>query len=312
MAAEIQTFAISGDEINMANSIDELIDGLPIEGLTVRALSLLDHITPGQWENITGFDNMIRVVTGEQDADMIGRVRARSLELYADSEQGYQRAVSIYQMVDRADAALGAAAMAHKIGEKINFLSFLGRITPRQDKAQAIDLAMKLIAESVSFCYANGFPGDGIGDFVSAVESYEKENLIRMSAIIVFNGLIPLGPEFAGKLVEEVRNLDASDIENSRFFQAAKGLLPGGGSAGEALAFIKNGIGSMESYVGGFADKHGITLDGVLGEMKEFIDFTEDKLDYLAAFLDMSTNYMTHTGVQSVGRSLISRAVGEI
>ena len=296
----------------MAKSIDELIDGLPTGGLTVQALNLLDRLTPGQWENITGFDNMIQVVTGEQDAETIGRIRSHALELYGDQEQGYQRAVSIYQMADSADAAMGAAALAHKLGEKINFLSFLGRVTPRQDKVQATDLAMKLIAESVSFCYANGFPGDGIGDFVSAVESYEKENLIRMSAIIVFNGLIPLGPEFAGKLVEEVRNLDASDIENSRFFKVAKGLLPGGGSAGEALAFINTAIGSLESYVGGFADKHGITLDGVLGEMKGFIDFTEDKLDYLAAFLDMSTNYMTHTGVQSVGRSLISRAVGEI
>jgi hypothetical protein len=35
--------------------------------------------------------------------------------------------------------------------------------------------------------------------------------------------------------------------------------------------------------------------------MKGIIDFTEDNLDYLAAFLDMSTNYMTHTGVQPVG-----------
>jgi len=296
----------------MSKAIDELIDGLPTEGLTVRALNLLDHITPGEWQNTVGFDNMIQQVTGEQDPDMVGRIRAHALELYNDDSQGYQRAVSIYQKVDDVDAALGAAALAHKIGEKINFLSFLDRVTPRQDKAQAIDLALKLIAESVSFCYINGLPGDGIGDFVSAVEAYEKENLIRMSAIITFNGLIPLGPEFATKLVTEVQNLDVSDIENNRLFQAAKDLLPGNGVAGDALAFINNGIGSLESYVGGFADKHGVTLDGVLGEMKGFVDFTEDKLDYLAAFLDMSTNYMTHTGVQSVGRSLISRAVGEI
>ncbi len=296
----------------MSKSIDEMIDSLPTSGLTVRALNLLEHITPGNWDNTVGFDNMIQSVTGEQDPDMVSRIRAHALELYNDSEQGYQRAVSIYHSVDDVDAALGAAALAHKIGEKINFLSFLGSVTPRQDKAQAMDLALKLIAESVSFCYINGLPGDGIGDFVSAVESYEKENLIRMSAIIVFNGLIPLGPEFATKLVSEVQNLDVSDIENSRFFQAAKGLLPGGGEAGAALQFINNGIGSLESYVGGFVDKHGISLDNVLGEMKGFVDFTEDKLDYVAAFLDMSTNYMTHTGVQSVGRSLISRAVGEI
>jgi hypothetical protein len=46
--------------------------------------------------------------------------------------------------------------------------------------------------------------------------------------------------------------------------------------------------------------------------MRGVIDFSESKLDYLAAFLDISTNYMEHTGIQSVSRSLIERAVGEI
>ena len=64
--------------------------------------------------------------------------------------------------------------------------------------------------------------------------------------------------------------------------------------------------------MGGFAAQRGITLDGVLGRLSSFVDFSESKLDYLAAMLDMSTNYMEHTGIQSVSRSLIERAVGEI
>jgi len=39
------------------------------------------------------------------------------------------------------DAALGAAALANKVGEKIGFW-VLNRITPKADKAQTIDLSL--------------------------------------------------------------------------------------------------------------------------------------------------------------------------
>ena len=39
---------------------------------------------------------------------------------------------------------------------------------------------------------------------------------------------------------------------------------------------------------------------------------TDDRLDYVAAFLDLTTNYYEHTGIQSVARSLIQRTVNEI
>ena len=291
----------------MSQSIDQLMDSLSTGGLTVRLLGLLDLVVPGQWQNVTGFDNAIQVVTGETDPGMVAQVRDRALVLWDDASQGYQRAVSIYQTIDKVDAAIGAAALAHTIGERFSMFSFLDRVTPNQDKAQTVDLALKLASECVAFCSANGFPGDSIGDFVSAVTSYEKENLIRMAAILTFNGLIPLGPDYAVKLMDAVRGFDGSELEGNRLFQMAKGFLPG-----EPVRFVTNAVTSLESYVGGFMDSHGITLDGVLGHLRGVVDFADDKLDYLAALIDMSTDYMTHTGVQSVSRSLISRAVGEI
>jgi len=42
------------------------------------------------------------------------------------------------------------------------------------------------------------------------------------------------------------------------------------------------------------------------------VDIADDKLDYVAAFLDMTTNYFEHTGTQSVARRLIERAASEI
>jgi hypothetical protein len=51
----------------MSKSIFELVDGLPTGGITVKALQALDFAVPGQWQNLTGFTNTIRDVTGETD-----------------------------------------------------------------------------------------------------------------------------------------------------------------------------------------------------------------------------------------------------
>lgn len=290
----------------MSTSIDRLVDELPSSNMTTRALGALDFIAPGQWQNVTGFDNMIRHVTGEQDAGIIQSVRDRALQLYGDSSQGYQRAIQLYQLVDSADSKVGWAAAAHKLGEKVGLLSFLSKLTPKEDTAQTFDLALKIALECSAFCYANGFPGDSISDFLAALKAYEKENLIRMAGIVTFDGLIPLGPDYAGRLSETIANFNPSDIEDNAIFQRVKGLLPGG------AAFVGNAVSAASGYVGEFAGRYGVTLDSVLGRLNGFVDFSESRLDYLAAFLDVSTNYMEHTGIQSVSRSLIERAVGEI
>ena len=65
----------------MSKSIDQLVDSLPTEGLTIRALGLLDYITPGHWHNVTGLDNTIQMVSGEPDPDTVSRIRNRALQL---------------------------------------------------------------------------------------------------------------------------------------------------------------------------------------------------------------------------------------
>ena len=104
----------------MSKSIDRLVDNLPSSGLTVRVLGLLDFAAPGQWQNTIGFDNMIRSVSGESDAVIVANIRARALELYNDSSQGYQRAISVYQLVDSAGGKVGLSSMAHMLGEKVS------------------------------------------------------------------------------------------------------------------------------------------------------------------------------------------------
>lgn len=288
------------------------MDTLPTTGLTVKSLELLDHLVPGQWRNITGFDNMIRVVTQDGDPARVARIRARALELYNDPNQGYQRAVWIYQLVDATDSKLGIAALANKAGELFPFLSLLSKVTPKADTAQTIDLAVKLVAEVVAFSYARNAPGGSISDFVTALAAYQQENLIRLGALITYDGLIPLGPDYGVKLIDTVRRLSGRELESNATFQRIRSLIPGGDVTGTALGYLGNSIGGMQNYVSGFTGRYGITVPRVLSGLRGFLDGADGKLDYVAAFLDMSTNYVEHTGTQSVARLLIERAAREV
>ena len=76
---------------------------------------------------------------------MVQAIGDRAVYLYNDESQGYQRAMWLYQTVDNAAGALGMAAMANKLGQDISFLGFLGNLTPKPEKAQSIDLSVKLV-----------------------------------------------------------------------------------------------------------------------------------------------------------------------
>ena len=242
---------------------------------------------------------------------MIQQIGDRAVQLYNDKSQGYQTAMWLYNTVDTGSAALGAAAMANKVGESISFLSFLGNITPKAETAQTIDLTVKLVAELVAFCQINGIPGDSVGDFLAALGDYSGESLMRMAALVCFDGLIPLGPDFILKTMDGMGNMGTKDLEQNKSFQGIKDLIPGGNTSGQ-LGFITESFQSVSGWMGDFVSDRGLSPEMVISNLHSFIEIGEDKLDYLAAFLDMSTNYYTHTGTQTLARRLIERAVAEI
>ena len=295
----------------MSKPIFQLVDELPTGGLTVMSLKSLDFVIPGEWQNIVGFENTIRAVTGETDQDLIQQIGDRAVYLFNDKSQGYQRALWLYQTVDSASSALGAAALANKVGEKVSFLGFLNKLTPKAEKAQTIDLAVKLVVELVAFCQINGIPGDSIGDFLAALGDYSGESLMRMAALVCFDGLIPLGPDFIQKVLMSVNSMGASDLEQNQTFKGVSDLIPGGNAAGK-LGFITQSFDSVKGWMSDFVMSRGLTPEKVVNNLSNFIDVTEDKLDYLGAFLDVSTNYYEHTGIQTLARRLIERAVAEI
>jgi len=295
----------------MSKPIYEIIDELPTGGMTVRLLQGLDWVVPGQWQNITGFENTIRTVTGETDQAMIQQIGERMIHLYNDPNQGYQTALWIYDAVGKGSGALGAAALANKIGENISFLSFLGNLTPKADKAQAIDLGVKLVAELVAFCKINGIPGDSIGEFAGSLADYSGESLMRMAALVSVDAVLPLGPDFIGKVSEYVGGANPSELEQNGTFSQIQNEIPGGDTASKQ-GFINQSWGAVSGWMSSFVSSRNLTQEGVVSNLKSYIDITDDRLDYVSAFLDVSTNYYEHTGVQTLARRLAERAVAEI
>jgi hypothetical protein len=295
----------------VSKAIFELVDELPTGGPTVMALKGLDFIIPGQWQNLVGFENTIKTVTGETDESLIQQIGDRAVTLYNDKSEGYQRALWLYQTVSSASDLLGKAVLANKVGEAVSFLGILNKLTPKPEKAQSIDLCVKLVVEIVSFCQINGIPGDSIGDFLAALKDYGGESLMRMAALVCFDGLIPLGPEFALKGLSTIKGTKPSDLEGNQTFKAVKDLIPGGNAAGQ-LGFITESFESTKGWMDNFVSSNQLTPEKVVGNLEKFIGASQDKMEYLGAFLDITCRYYEHTGIQTLARRLIERAVAEI
>lgn len=290
-------------------TLEDLVNDLPQGGLTVRSLKALDFLAPGEWKNPTDFDQMVRDLTGESEANFLESVKARAIQLYADEENGYKKAVAIYERVDSADRLLGAAALADKVGEKVSLLKFLDKITPASDTSQTIDLVLKVISEILAFRQVNGIPGDGIQDFAAALGEYAGEAKIRMAALVAFDGIIPLGPNFLDKCADVVEGLNPDLLKKSPVFGKIVDYIPDV-AGGATIDFIRRGFGASAGWLGGLAS--GVDRGSIIQHLRNFVEVSDDKLDYLGAFLDLATNYYSHTGLQSVASRVIQRATNEV
>ncbi len=295
----------------MSKSIKKRVDDLPTRNLTTFSLNALDNIVPGKWENLVGWDNTIKTITRESDPAILDLVSRRAIALYDDKSQGYRTALWLYDTIDRTGGALGTAALGNKIGEKIPLLGFLSKLTPKAEKAQTIDLSLKLVVEVVAFCKINGIPGDSLGDFLRSLSDYSGESLMRMSALVCFDGLIPLGPNFIQTVSGRLNGLSPKELEDNSQYKSIESEIPGKSSDGK-LSFIGESFDSVKGWMGDLVSSNDLTPKKVSKGLQGFIDFSEDRLDYLAAFLDMSTDYYRHTGVQTLAHRLIERSLAEI
>lgn len=292
----------------MEKSIIQLVDELPTDNITVKVLKALDYVVPSQWNNLVGFDNSIRSITGETDAKVIQKIRDRAVALYHDPQQGYQTAIKLYQTIDKADTAMAAAALANKVSEKISFLSFLGNITPKADVTQSIDLVLKIAIEIIAFCKLNGIPQPNPQEFANSLaNTYKDASLTRMMALVCIDGILPLGPDFLNKIQGVISGADTGVLAQNPVFSAVQNFLPGNNPS-DKLGFLTQGFNSVQGWMQNLVSKTGVTPQSISSSLGNFIQIADDNLDFVAAFLDQTTNYYEHTGVQSVARSLILKA----
>ncbi len=332
--------------------IYQLVDELPTRSITVRVLNALDYLTPGEWQNLVGFTETIEAVTGERDDNVVQRIGERAIALYNDRSQGYKRAMALYSTVDRVDrVAIGPLAMINTAGSQIRWLRFLNRFTPKAEQLQGLDLGLKVVAEVAGFCLVNGIPGDSIGDFVRSLGAYSNESLVRMSALVALDGVLPLGPNFLDSVSNTLRKVDAGDLADNKLYQGIRAYFPGGDEASTGrttavskssrysprsgstkreeepaarsgsryaptpaghLDFVRESFSQVSGWMGDFTKRTQLTREKLTDSLSRVVEVSDTSLDYVAAFLDMSTNYFEHTGTQAVARRLIERAVNEI
>lgn len=293
----------------MADSIIQLLDELPADNLTVKMLKALDFIVPGEWQNVIGCDRTLQIVTGETDGDRIRAIKNKAIELYNNPSNGYQSAIWFYQIIDKADTALGAAAMANKVGEKIGFLSFLNKLTPKADTTQSVDLCLKLVVELIAYSKLNGLGILDPGQFVAElIEHYQGSSLMRMATLVAVDGLLPLGPDFLAKVHETLDNQGRSAFEGNPAFSAISGYIPGD----DKFGFITETFGAVQGWMDNLVGSVDLTPEKVFDHIGGFISFSDDSLDFVAAFLDTTTDYYRHTGIQTVSRKLFLDAAKEV
>ena len=289
------------------SSLSNELSQLSSKSLTTLTLSALDFVIPGQYDNTTSLDDMVQVVTGDVRAGRLQAISNHVDQLY-EADSGARRAVSIYNLTDATDKAVAAAALANKVGEKVGILSFLSKFTPKADTSQTVDLCLKLTAEALAHLSLHGMSTDSMSDWVKSLNggAYSNEAALRMACIIGLDGLIPLGPDFLEKVTDKLSSGGLGWTSNP-MFKKLSGYIPGGDAASKSN-FVADLMKNVSTPVDQFIQRTGLTREVVADKLRGLTDFADDKLDYVAAFLDASTNYMSHTGTQSVARHLVAQS----
>ncbi len=91
-------------------------------------------------------------------------------------------------------------------------------------------------------------------------------------------------------------------------FGAISNFIPGDDKVG----FIGNTFGAVSGWMDNLVGSVGLTREGIFEQLNSFIEFFDEAFDFVAAFIDMSTNYFQHTGIQTVGKKLIQDAAEQI
>ncbi len=293
------------------STILERLDRLPKRNLTVLALKGIGTLVPGGWRNLTSADELIADVLGSNDPTLIAQVRSRADELSRARHEGYTRAMSLYDAVNRSQKAAGGLRILANVAGGLPLVKQMAKLTPASDSLQAVDLSLKVGAEMLAFTQVNGLPGDSFGDFAASLSEYAGEASVRMAALVCFDALLPLGDQALQRLDGLLCQLSPRDLQELPAYAGMASLIPGRGDEAH-LKFLRRGVDTWLGWAGGFVGGLGLTGQKAVRALEGTLGPWQGGFDQLATFLDAFTDTYQHTGVQAIARRLVERAAAEI
>ena len=293
------------------STVLERLDRLPRRNLTVLALKGISTLVPGGWHNTTSANELISSVLGSSDAALIAQVRARADVLSRARHEGYGRALSLYDAVNRSQKAAGGLRLLANVAAVLPLVKRAANLTPTSDTLQAVDLSLKVAAEMLAFTQVNGLPGDSFAEFGASLGEYAGEARVRMAALICFDALLPLGDQALQRLDGLLGRVGQRELRLSPAYAGMAAMIPGRGDDAH-LGFLRRGVDQWLGWAAGFASDLGLSGQKAVQALESSLGPWQGGFEQLATFLDAFTDTYQHTGVQAVARRLVERAAAEI
>ena len=123
---------------------------------------------------------------------------------------------------------------------------------------------------------------DGLARFTGALADYARYDLVRIGAWVVFDGLVPLGPDFVQKIVGTWKDLASNDVAGNAAFKALAGKLPGD-SMDDKRGFAIQALDKTGEWVTRFVEDKQLTQQGALQSLQGALKVADGGLDYVAA-----------------------------
>jgi hypothetical protein len=295
----------------MSATVLERLERLPHRNLTVLALRGISTLVPGGWQNQTRPEELISDVLGSDDLELVQQVRARADELSRARHEGYRRALSLYDAVNRSQKAAGGLRVLANVAGALPLVKRLAVLTPASQTLQAVDLSLKVAAEMLAFTQVNGLPGDSFAAFGDSLREYSGEARVRMAALVCFDALLPLGDNALHRLDGLLGQVGSRELHQLPSYAGMASLLPGRGDAAH-LSFVRRGVDQWLGWADGFVGDLGLSGQRAVRALETTIGPWHGGMEQLATFLDAFTDTYSHTGVQAVARRLVERAAAEI
>jgi len=293
------------------STVLERLDRLPRRDLTVLALKGISTLVPGDWQNITSANALIASVMGSDDPALIAMVRERADTLSGARHEGYGRALSLYDAVNRSQKAAGGLRSLANVGGVLPLIKQVAKLTPTSDTLQAVDLGLKVAAEMLAFTQVNGLPGDSFAEFGASLHEYAGEARVRMAALICFDALLPLGDQALQRLDDLLGQVGQKELRLSPAYAGMAAMIPGRGDDAH-LSFLRRGLDQWLGWAGGYTSSLGLSAQKAVQALETTLGPWQGGFEQLATFLDAFTDTYQHTGVQAVARRLVERAAAEI